>query len=139
MKRTTKPVKRAILEVMQSVPPGCIAHPVPDEDTAPHLHCGEFAVIDTRDRDPIIGEIYVIERNATPTGAVPGKRRRIVEVCVFGDATFALALFVGPLRKNQYIPEHGATRMLDGGYTAEGLRSRLVGRVVGVLGYVSRG
>ena len=63
MKRTTKPVKRAILEVMQSVPPGCIAHPVPDEDTAPHLHCGEFAVIDTRDRDPIIGEIYVIERN----------------------------------------------------------------------------
>jgi hypothetical protein len=52
------------LEVMQSAPLGCILQAVTSGDTEPHLHCGEFAIIDTTDREPIIGELYIIERSA---------------------------------------------------------------------------
>jgi hypothetical protein len=121
------------MENFTAFPAGCVLHPVADEDTAPLLRCGDFAVVDTNDRDPVVGELYVIEQDSP---LMPmGKRRRIVEVCLFGDATLAdgsPALMVGPYARNEFIPGIGAARMLDGAYSAAGLRSQLIGRIIGI-------
>lgn len=122
------------LELMRSAPSGCALHPVTDDDTEPHLHCGEFAVVDLADREPVVGELYVFEQDDHL--APQGRRRRLVQVCRFGSAVLAdgtPALFVGPCARNKRLPGYGAIRMVDGAFDAAGLRSQLVGRVVGVL------
>jgi hypothetical protein len=123
------------LEVMQSAPPGCFLQAVTSGDTEPHLHCGEFAIVDTADREPIIGELYVIEHNSPLSSS--GKRRRIVQVGRFAGSTLqdgSPALFVGSYARDQHIPGIGAVRMIDGAFSADDLRSQLIGRVIGVLG-----
>jgi hypothetical protein len=60
-----------------------------------------------------------------------------VQVCLFGDSVLedgSPALFVGSYARTQQIPGYPRSRMLDGAFSAEGLRSRLIGRVVGLLG-----
>jgi hypothetical protein len=42
------------------VPGGCILHPVTDDDSAPHLRAGEFAIVDTTDTEPQHGEVYLV-------------------------------------------------------------------------------
>jgi hypothetical protein len=42
------------------VPAGCILQPVTDDDSAPHLRAGEFAIVDTTDAEPQHGEVYVV-------------------------------------------------------------------------------
>lgn len=56
----------------------------------------------------------------------------MVRKSVFLDGT--PALYVGVYVKNVRIHGHPPSRVLDGPFTAEGLREKLIGRVVGVLG-----
>jgi hypothetical protein len=42
------------------VPGGCILHLVTDDDSAPHLRAGEFAIVDTTDTEPQHGEVYLV-------------------------------------------------------------------------------
>ena len=123
------------LEMMRSVPEGCIAFPICDDSTEPHLKPGEFAIVDTNDRDPVVGELYVIERKWR---SETERRREIVQVCRFAKSVFAdgsSALYVGSYVPDQYIRGIGKTRMLDGGYPAESLKQLLIGRVVGIHDY----
>ncbi|WP_298090043.1 S24/S26 family peptidase [uncultured Sphingomonas sp.] len=46
--------------IYDDLPAGCIAFQVPDDSSAPHLHAGEFVVIDPADRDPAEGELFAI-------------------------------------------------------------------------------
>jgi hypothetical protein len=49
------------LTMYDHVPGGCILHPVTDDDSAPHLRAGEFAIVDTTDTwPPQHGEVYVL-------------------------------------------------------------------------------
>jgi hypothetical protein len=119
------------LETYTSLPAGCVLHPVTDEDTEPHARLGEFVVVDTNDRQPIVGELYVIERNSPLSPA--GIQRAVVQVVLSGRLEDGSpALHVGPYVRNQHIPGLGAVRMLDGAYRPEGLRRQLVGRVIGI-------
>ena len=48
------------LTMFDHVPTGCILQPVTNDDSAPHIRAGEFAVIDTADTAPQNGEVYLI-------------------------------------------------------------------------------
>jgi len=54
------------LEVFDRLPPGHTMHLVRDIRHAPHLRPGEFAVIDTTDREISLGELYLIEQSHGP-------------------------------------------------------------------------
>jgi hypothetical protein len=42
------------------IPAGCILQPVTDDDSAPHLRAGEFAIVDATDTEPQHGEVYLV-------------------------------------------------------------------------------
>jgi hypothetical protein len=48
------------LTMYDHVPGGCILQPVTDDDNAPHLCAGEFAIVDTTDTEPQHGEVYLV-------------------------------------------------------------------------------
>ena len=48
------------LTMYDHVPAGCILQPVTDDDSAPHLRAGEFAIVDTTDTEPQHGEVYLV-------------------------------------------------------------------------------
>jgi hypothetical protein len=48
------------LTMYNHIPAGCILQPVADNDSAPHLRAGEFAIVDTTDTEPQHGEVYLV-------------------------------------------------------------------------------
>lgn len=54
-----QPEYRALM-MFDELPPGCIAFPCTNESSLPHIRPGEFVVVDTADRTPRHGELYVI-------------------------------------------------------------------------------
>jgi hypothetical protein len=48
------------LTMYDHVPAGCILRPVTDDDSAPHLLAGEFAIVDTTNTEPQHGEVYLV-------------------------------------------------------------------------------
>lgn len=67
-----QPEYRALM-MFDQLPPGCIAFPCTDESSLPHIRPGEFVVVDTTDRTPRHGELYVIAF---------GKERRHRHICM---------------------------------------------------------
>jgi len=55
-----QPELRALM-MFDKVPEGCILFPCTDESAMPHIRPGEFAIVDTSDRTPCHGELYVIK------------------------------------------------------------------------------
>jgi hypothetical protein len=112
-----------------------ILHPIMDEASAPHLRPGEFAVIDTEDRTPVNGELFLIEWT--------GGRRAIVETCLRAswprpDGTIPWC--AGAYNRPRSLEDLDRWRRLgrplvsvDGPYSEEHLASKLVGRLVGVF------
>ena len=106
---------------------GLAAHPVTDDDNWPILTAGEFVVIDPAQRDPDVGELFVIQWDSG--------RRAIVEAILVGSAR---KLAVASLRREPALAmagtdERQAPRYYDGPYPAEILKQKIVGRVVGIL------
>lgn len=60
-----RPEYRALM-MFDELPPGCIAFPCTDESSLPHIRPGEFVVVDTADRTPRHGELYVIAFGKDP-------------------------------------------------------------------------
>jgi len=79
-----KPQKKAVvaaqelraLTMFADVPPQHITFPVANQYAMPHLKPGEFAIVDTTDRTPQHGELYVIEYSRGSLGTY----REIVQV-----------------------------------------------------------
>jgi hypothetical protein len=106
---------------------------VEDDGSEPHLKRGEYAVVDTTDRELQHGELYVIQHQS-------GNRpRRIVQVKARRLSPKQQAWWCSDLRgfRPVGIPTAGSggipeyTGVSDGPYRAEGLIPKLVGRVVG--------
>jgi hypothetical protein len=113
--------------------------PVTDDASAPHLRKGEYAVVDATDRDPQRGELYVIQEGDYPPRIV---QVRAGEANIIGpSAAPSLVWWVGDLRGwrrvgGDRVPEGNIPLfegLSDGPYLTQGLRSQLIGRIVGVL------
>lgn len=59
-KTENMPTPLRALTMYDHVPGGCILQQVTDDDSAPHLRAGEFAIVDTADTEPQHGEVYVV-------------------------------------------------------------------------------
>lgn len=126
------------LPVLDHLCPGCVLHPVADDTAAPHLLAGEFAVVDTRDRAPIDGALFVIEY-APDT---PRARRAVVEL-IRRDHSGSGRSFDGWWSGEPGRPKSGdeiegclargvVIAALDGPRTADAITAALRGRVIGV-------
>lgn len=130
--RPQQPDLRSFI-VMDQLPPSCVSYEVESNEVTPHLRTGDFAVIDTSDREPVNGELYLIEWQSG--------RRQLVEVrrfarpeCLAGwDGvteywSFCWWKSVHDLRGNDV----DMPRWQDGPYRTECATSRIVGQVVGI-------
>ena len=129
--------------VHDRLPAGCIAFAVTDDDSWPLACAGETVVVDTHQRIPLEGEIFVIESGRSG----PRPRRRIVQAFARPlrnpDHPGVTAWWVGAYARPrtfadaQALVARGRMTLIDGPYAlAAGeayLRDHLVGRVVGVL------
>jgi hypothetical protein len=114
------------------VPAGCIAVLVDSDAFEPHLHAGEFAIVDTTDKERQVGELYVITienraRGPKPTivELIKGFRRNDVSpIGVWYAFSFSRRVALGG---GQY------GRMVDGPLGFEHWPDKCRGRVVGVM------
>ena len=117
------------LELMSQIPEGCALFPVMDEKSDPHLRRGEIAVVDTADREPRHGEVYVIQWSCG--------RRCITQLIGPGFAGFSPPekdhWWTGALTYRQSVPGLGELRMIDGPRSKSGIRKALIGRVIGIF------
>lgn len=148
-----QPELRALM-LLDALPPGCITIHVPDDRFGPHLREGELAIIDTTDVEPTIGEFFVIayddrrrasgcvlefvepirrmenyveagkngERDYWTSDPSKGTPREFWEVLHEPQANAVLARRMG---RPSMIPKEGP-------FTTDHLRSKLLGRVVGI-------
>jgi len=109
------------LETMPTLPPGCGLQLVADGYSDPHLKLGEFAVVDRTDTAPQHGELYLIQWESGWRAIVQARSTKI-NWCEGG---VGVGWYVGDLQ-----PERLA---VDGPYRTDHLKSKLVGRIVGVF------
>ncbi len=135
------PILRA-LPTLDALPTGAIAHPVADTTAAPHLLPGEFAVVDTTDREPIHGELYVIRYSSPLTDS--GFRDRVIEACRrpyrSPEEADGWRWWACPYIRPRSGPELEAWAdagrpfgLSEGPFKPGAMEAKLVGRVVGVL------
>jgi hypothetical protein len=119
------------LTIFESLPPGHSTLRITDDASAPHLKAGEYAVIDTADRELQAGELYLIQYSSgrhvvqIRTGHITtdSGRRHLVwwasDLAGYrqtDEKIFGLPVFAG---------------MSDGPYSPGLLKKKLLGRVVG--------
>jgi hypothetical protein len=134
-----QPALRA-LTPFKSLPPAHKTFEVTRDGAEPHLNVGEFAVVDTTDREVQHGELYLIQWSG---GA---RRRKIVHVrgCRKnikppGSANYepAHVWYVGDLRGFRKVGHVGLggppefVGVSDGPYETDHLQEKLIGRIVG--------
>jgi hypothetical protein len=116
---------------------GCSAFPIEDDSCEPHLHEGEWVAVDTEDRDPMTGELFLIRWESS-------SRRAIMELSLRGG--HAGAVWWGhSYRRRRSIKERQAWIRMgrtggwsDGPYVADGERAacfqcKIIGKVVGIM------
>jgi hypothetical protein len=118
------------------VPGGCILQPVTDDDSAPHLRAGEFAIVDTTDTEPQHGEVYLVQFS----------RRKSIQQLLARSHTYEGRSFIGfwtsCLNFEPYVEAAVRTpgqiscishrSMADGPRTADVIQKSLIGRVIGI-------
>ena len=131
------------LTMFDHVPAGCILQPVTNDDSAPHIRAGEFAVIDTADTAPQHGEVYLIRWlngqtsvmqlisrpfNNPEKGTLIGWWTRCLNFEPYDDA-----LAKARRRSPGAIPVISRRSYVDGPRLADVIRQSLIGRVIGVF------
>lgn len=132
--------------VHDSMPAGCAAYLVTDELNAPHLRPGDVAVIDTADREPTPGELFVIGWTGGSTTIVETRLQALRAGCgADGEMIDTACWMVGGSNRprngeslTEWVRAGQPIPWTDGPYATEGpragyLRSKLRGRVVGIL------
>jgi hypothetical protein len=118
----TQPRPIRALTIFDSLPRNRRTLLIEDDASAPHLKVGEYAVIDTTDRKPQSGELYVIQYSNGPDIVQIRKNeigwwaRDLAGYRHTNEKIFGLPVFAG---------------MSDGPYTPGLLKKKLLGRVVG--------
>jgi hypothetical protein len=140
------------LTVFEALPPGCLGQLIPTDKFAPHLKRGEIAVIDTEDREPIQGEIYLVR--IMSSRQPEGFRRTFVQITsrTFNFVTSHVPHVVTPglgwmmhfqmikhrprrLTREEVLAglRDGSIGMCDGPLNTDYMREKIIGRVVGVI------
>lgn len=119
--------------VYDRLPAGHIAHTMLSTEVMPHIRPGERAVIDLSQREPVGGDLFLIEYQSGPVD----RRRHVVETYYHEKMG---GWVVGPLERRRIVtlagapdPDIPAVRWVDGPYRPGCLAEKLVGRVVGIL------
>jgi hypothetical protein len=130
------------LTMYDHVPAGCILQPVTNDDSAPHIRTGEFAVIDTTDTAPQHGEVYLIRWLSGKTSIVQLMARPFnnpEQGTLIGWWTRCLnfepydeAVAKARRRSPGAIPVISYRSMVDGPRLSDVIQRSLIGRVVGV-------
>jgi len=123
------------LTMFDHVPVGCILQLVVDDDSAPHLRAGEFAIVDTTDTEPQHGEVFLVRWS---------NGRTSIQQLLARSHTYDGRSFVGfwtcclnfePYRPGKTRPglvtEISHRSMADGPRTADVIQRSLIGRVIG--------
>lgn len=124
--------------MLSTVPEGCRLHLVTDDWCEPHVHLGEFAIIDPNDREPVFGEPYLLQMQSGP--------RRIWRVCEEPEDMRRRASSGEPCAMLRPLQNHTKeeidawmegsiqlkVRMSDGPIFLWALREKIIGRVIGV-------
>jgi hypothetical protein len=125
------------LTPFESLPPNHRTFMVDDDGSEPHLHRGEYAVVDTSDQEPAHGELYLI-KSRSPVSDVSYIKQITSSQCnITGPgAADSQVWWICDLRGFRETNEriHGVRLMAglsDGPYETESLKSVVIGRVVG--------
>jgi hypothetical protein len=126
------------LTLMKKLSPGQKTFRVTEDDSAPHLTKGEYAVVDTADRDLQNGELYLVQSNSGERPRNIFQTRSDMLNITGPGAEPSLVWWVGHLRGfrktdevvDGHIPVFAG--LSDGPYETEGLQSKLIGRIIGV-------
>lgn len=138
-----QPELRALM-MFPTLPPGHMAFLVEDDAFHPHLHRGEFAVVDLADHQPAQGELFLISYSSPYA-----KCGLTFALCQMRSRPCYFRRGVGWQSPNlpdeggcELVPKwtalHGLIQpgrlvMAEGPFTTEHAASKLVGRVVGVF------
>lgn len=131
------------LTVFDNIPAACFLQAVTDDSCDPHLRVGEFALVDTKDREPQHGELYVMgHRNVCDELRCSIHQ---VRTTIERDIRYRKwqAWWYGPLVPAAFPSKGHATmdaalqhplRMVltEGPMLLTGIRQKIVGRVVGI-------
>ena len=120
--------------IMNEVPSGHALFRVADDRHEPHLHGGEWIVVDTTDRGIVFGEVYLVLQSSGPilwqvSPHINGK-------C--GYIRGGPCAWLRPLNKPRWLPNgdldfSGPVHMSDGPIYVRYLEKELLGRVVGLF------
>ena len=112
------------LTVYGDVPAGCKVVMVLHDGFEPHLRVGEFAVVDTADKEPQIGEIFVLAINS-----LDGSVLRLVQIRKSPPGSIG----VTGVMWRWALARPGLLTMGDGPYKREAWPEKFLGRVVGLF------
>ena len=121
------------LDVVDVNPAGHFGMFITGDDFAPHLRPGEIAVVDTTDKERILGELYVVDLGPDVRTGAP-RRLRIVEVIKsFGGGEAAGIWFAFSLMRDVDLGDGRKARMVDGPLGFDHWPRYCQGRIVGVM------
>jgi hypothetical protein len=130
------------LTMYDHIPSGCVLQPVINDDSAPHIRAGEFAVIDTTDTAPQHGEANLIRWLSGRKSIVQLLSRPFnnpEHAVLIGWCTRCLnfvpydqALAEARRRSRNTVPVISHRCSTDGPRLADVLQQSLIGRVIGV-------
>jgi len=118
-----------------ALPPHHSTFMVEDDGSEPHLHRNEYAVVDTTDRSPAHGELYLVQFSSH--GARYIKQIKSDRLNITGTgAEPSLVWWICDLRGFRKTDQrsHGApvfAGLSEGPYQTDGLASVVIGRIVG--------
>jgi hypothetical protein len=116
-------------------------HPIGNDDSAPHLRAGEFAIIDTADTGPQFGEVYLVRWSNGSTSirqliSRPFKSPDRGELIGWWTRCLNFEKYDAALEKARRAPgtiPHISHRSgIDGPRLADVIQQSLVGRVIGI-------
>lgn len=113
--------------VYDELPAGCLPFLVETDDVEPHIRCGEYAIVDPTDRDPVAGELFLWQWSS---GA-----HSIVETMQLANWP---GWMVGGTKVRELVTLSGKSvgrpiRWMDGPWPESVVEERLIGRVVGIF------
>ncbi len=133
------------LTVFDRLPEGCIAFPVVDPHSMPHLRLGEIAVCDRNDREPQHGELFVMQWSSGRQSIMQAAAREHIGIDGkpftgwwtrnLAASRFSYAERVAMIRCDDSEIASAAMTLCytDGPRQIEGFRQAIVGRIIGVL------